>query len=60
MVEFNELIEKDFNISRDGTPQEELKKIYLINLFRERSSKFHNLKKVINPNNLFYTYKMKE
>ena len=60
LVEFNELIEKDFNISRDGTPQEELKKKYLINLFRERSSEFHNLKKVINPNNLFYTYKMKE
>ena len=60
LVESNELIEKDFNISRDSTPQEELKKKYLINLFRERSSEFHNLKKVINPNNLFYIYKMKE
>ena len=56
MVESNELIKKDFNIDRDSILHEEQIKIFT-ELIRERPSKFHNLEKRINPDNLIYKYK---
>ena len=52
LVEFNELIKKDFNIGRDSIPLEELKKKKLMNLLKKdllnlRTSKKNNLDNLI-------------
>ena len=52
LVEYNELIKKDFNIDRDSMSYVEQKKVF--NKFiRERSSEFYNLEKIINCNLIF-------
>ena len=47
LVEYNELIKKDFNIDRDSMSYVEQKKVFN-KVIRERSSEFYNLEKRIN------------
>ena len=44
LVEYNELIKKDFNIDRDSMSYVEQKKVFN-KVIRERSSEFYNLEK---------------
>ena len=60
MVEFDELIEKDFNIDRDSIPPEEQKK-YLMNLLLKDLLNLRvNTEELINPDKLIYNYKTEE
>ena len=47
LVEYNELIKKDFNIDRDSMSYVEQKKVFN-KVIRKRSSEFYNLEKRIN------------
>ena len=59
MVEFNELVKKDFNIDGGSIPFSEQRKIF-DKLVKGRSSEFKYLEKRINPDNLIYKYKIEE
>ena len=52
LVEYNELIKKDFNIDRDSMSYVEQKKVFN-KVVRERSSEFYNLEKRINCNLIY-------
>ena len=52
LVEYNELIKKDFNIDRDSMSYVEQKKVFN-KVIRERSSEFYNLEKKINCNLIY-------
>ena len=52
LVEYNELIKKDFNIDRDSMSHVEQKKVFN-KVIRERSSEFYNLEKRINCNLIY-------
>ena len=52
LVEYNELIKKDFNIDRDSMSYVEQKKVFN-KVIRERSSEFYNLEKRINCNLIY-------
>ena len=52
MVEYNELIKKDFNIDRDSMSHVEQKKVFN-KVIGERSSEFYNLEKRINCNLIY-------
>ena len=52
LVEYNELIKKDFNIDRDSMSYVERKKVFN-KVIRERSSEFYNLEKKINCNLIY-------
>ena len=58
LVESHELIKKYFNIDRDSTPFNEYKKIN--ELVDKETSKFKDLGKRINSDNLIYKYKTEE
>ena len=59
LVEFNELVKKDFNIDGGSIPFSEQRKIF-DKLVKGRSSEFKYLEKRINPDNLIYKYKIEE
>ena len=56
LVEYNELIEKDFNIHRDSISVDKVKR-YLMNLLKKELLNLETEKKRINTHNLMYKCK---